>query len=277
MENELTSLFVKEWDKGRLNFLLSQQVLPLEFYEAHTVQVAQDLLGKILVVRAAPSLLPRVGRIVETEAYRADDPASHSARGKTPRCSIMFGSPGVAYVYFIYGMYKMLNFVTEPVGSPGAVLIRAVEPLNSAVLSSELSIRPADEAAGRRADQSALPVRCGLRDQDGREVRGTASRAGAREAEPTENEVSGPYRQFTRQFTNGPGKLCRAFGIEMKHLGESLRGPVIYVCDDGFKPELIACSPRVGIRLGTEALWRFFIPDNPFVSKVPQNKYSKKE
>src|ERR1700744_2046059 len=107
--------------------LLSLQPLEADWYARSTLDVAVDLLGKILFVKTKQGLT--AGRIVETEAYRADDPASHSSRGKTPRASIMFGDPGVAYVYFIYGMYEMLNFVTEPHGEAGAVLIRGVEPL----------------------------------------------------------------------------------------------------------------------------------------------------
>ncbi|MCM2276525.1 MAG: DNA-3-methyladenine glycosylase [Oligoflexia bacterium] len=103
------------------------KLLPEEFYGRDTLAVARELLGKILLVRSGDSVL--VARIVETEGYRGGDPASHSARGETPRSSVMFGPPGRAYVYFIYGMYEMLNFVTELRGTPGAVLIRAVEPL----------------------------------------------------------------------------------------------------------------------------------------------------
>lgn len=111
-------------------------VLPRAFYERSTLTVARELLGKVLIVRSRPERPledPRAGvtagRIVETEAYHGEDPASHCSRGSTPRCAIMFGPAGLAYVYFVYGMYEMLNFVTERPGYPGAVLIRAVEPL----------------------------------------------------------------------------------------------------------------------------------------------------
>lgn len=105
------------------------RLLPSSFYGRDTLEVARDLLGKILVVRAGPGGRPLSARIVETEAYSGKDPASHSCRGPTPRCAVMFGPPGVSYVYFIYGMYEMLNFVTEAKGRAGAVLIRAAEPV----------------------------------------------------------------------------------------------------------------------------------------------------
>jgi DNA-3-methyladenine glycosylase len=102
--------------------------LPLSFFGRSTHQVARELLGKILVSRSRG--IRSTGRIVETEAYVGEiDPAAHCYRGKTPRSSIMYGPPGRAYVYFIYGMYEMLNFVTEAEGIPGAVLVRALEPL----------------------------------------------------------------------------------------------------------------------------------------------------
>jgi DNA-3-methyladenine glycosylase len=130
----------------------------------------------------------------------------------------MFGIPGLAYVYFIYGMYEMLNFVTEPQGFPGAVLIRAVEPIH-----------------GEEWMFQNRPCK-------------------------TRSEL-----------TNGPGKLCRAMGIEMKHNGQSLQGPIFYVADDQVRPLSISRSERVGIRLGKDKLWRFFVTGNPFVSRAPQN------
>ena len=99
-------------------------ILKRAFYERETVQVARELLGKVLVHGET------AGRIVETEAYLGgDDLASHSARGVTERTRVTFGPPGHAYVYFIYGMYECLNLVAEPAGKAGCVLIRALEPL----------------------------------------------------------------------------------------------------------------------------------------------------
>jgi DNA-3-methyladenine glycosylase len=99
-------------------------ILKRSFYERPTVEVARALLGKILVHG------PAAGVIVETEAYLGgDDLAAHSARGLTARTRVIFGPPGHAYVYFIYGMYECLNLVAEPDGKPGCVLIRALQPV----------------------------------------------------------------------------------------------------------------------------------------------------
>lgn len=98
--------------------------LPRSFYSRTAVEVARELIGCVLVKGESS------GRIVEVEAYVGEnDPAAHAARGLTPRTRVLYGPPGHAYVYFIYGMYECLNLVAEPEGSPGCVLIRAVEPL----------------------------------------------------------------------------------------------------------------------------------------------------
>jgi len=112
--------------RAAANFSSPNPVPPLDrsFYTRPTVEVARDLLGKIIVHGETS------GRIVETEAYLGlNDAAAHSARGITPRTRVIFGHPGHAYVYFIYGMHECLNLVAEPEGTAGCVLIRALDPL----------------------------------------------------------------------------------------------------------------------------------------------------
>src|SRR4051812_7179483 len=102
--------------------------LPRSFYDRDAVAVAHDLLGKHLVHRSEG--LTRVGRIVEVEAYLGPhDLAAHSARGRTARNEVMFGAPGHAYVYLIYGIYHCMNVVAESEGRAAAVLLRALEPI----------------------------------------------------------------------------------------------------------------------------------------------------
>jgi DNA-3-methyladenine glycosylase len=100
--------------------------LPRSFYDRDTITVAKELLGKFLIHGK------RVGRIVEVEAYLGPhDQAAHSARGLTERTKVMFGPPGYAYVYMVYGMYYCMNVVTEREGHASAVLLRAIEPVQN--------------------------------------------------------------------------------------------------------------------------------------------------
>jgi DNA-3-methyladenine glycosylase len=111
-----------------LNETPSGKTLSRDFYSQNTEVVALELLGKHLVHRFTSHV--QIGRIVEVEGYLGPhDPASHSARGVTPRTRVLFGPPGYAYVYLIYGIHHCMNVVTEPEGNGAAVLIRALEPV----------------------------------------------------------------------------------------------------------------------------------------------------
>ena len=105
--------------------------LPSSFYDRPVVEVARDLLG--CVVRHGDT----AGRIVETEAYHHSEPACHAYVGLTPRTRVLFGPPGIAYVYRSYGVHALLNAVSEPEGEGAAVLIRALEPLEGIDLMRE--------------------------------------------------------------------------------------------------------------------------------------------
>ncbi len=104
-------------------------MLPQSFYSSSALDVARNLLGARLIRRTHQQT--QVGMIFETEAYMGEsDLACHAHSGRTPRTATMYGPPGRAYIYFIYGMHWMLNVVTEPEGTPAAVLIRAILPLD---------------------------------------------------------------------------------------------------------------------------------------------------
>lgn len=197
------------------------QKLPRSFYLRPTLQVAKDLLGKHIVrIHRGKTL---IGKIVEVESYREDDPASHSFRGKTKRNEVMFGEGGYLYVYFTYGMHFCANVVTGPEGRGEAVLIRAVEPIEGvAVMRRNRGI----DASGRRGNGGM-------------------------------------------NLTNGPAKLCQAFGIGRKENGTDLLGDEIFIVDgEQFPSRMIGRSSRIGIRKGVEKKWRFFVRGSGWVSKT---------
>lgn len=161
--------------------------LTREFYNRPTVEVAIDLLGKVINFKGIR------GIITETEAYVGhDDPACHAARGLTSRTEVMFGPPGFSYVYLIYGMYYCLNIVTEAEGFPAAALIRGLF--------------------------LAAP----------------------------------PFTHL-----NGPGKLCRELGITKDHNKiDVVSSNEFYLEDSPHRLDHLI-TPRIGIKVGTDKLWRF--------------------
>jgi DNA-3-methyladenine glycosylase len=140
-------------------------ILKRSFYNRPATEVAPDLLGKVLVHG------PTAGVIVEAEAYLGgDDLAAHSARGITNRTRVIFGPPGYAYVYIIYGMYECLNLVCEPPGQPGCILIRALEPLAGIQIMQHrrpAARKPEDLASGPGKLTLALAI---TRGQNGADV-----------------------------------------------------------------------------------------------------------
>jgi DNA-3-methyladenine glycosylase len=186
--------------------------LPRRFFARMTLAVARDLLGHLLVHETPEGVV--AGRIVEVEAYRGPhDPASHAYR-RTPRSAVMWGPPGTAYVYFSYGNHYCMNVVTEPAGRAGAVLLRALEPVEGIALM--------------------------------RRRRGT---------------------DHLRLLASGPGRLTQAMGITSAHNGADLTRPPLYVARGRTGPVPVARSPRIGIRVATDRLWRFYIPGHPCLSR----------
>ncbi len=123
------------------------RIIPRSFYDRDPRLVGPGLLGKILIRRQRRKLL--TGRIVEVEAYLgADDPAAHACIGRTPRNAVLFGPPGRAYIYFIYGNHYCLNVSCLPDGVPGGILFRALEPIEG--ISEMFKLRGIDASAGLR-------------------------------------------------------------------------------------------------------------------------------
>jgi DNA-3-methyladenine glycosylase len=215
--------------------------------ERPTLDVADALLGWRLV--RDDDTGRRVGRIVELEAYIGeDDRASHARFGRTARNEVMYGPPGRAYVYLVYGMHDCLNIVTGPAGSPAALLVRAVEPLEGTDLM--------------RADRE-------LRGRDRR--RGSAS-------PPNDTAIApGSRRIGELRVAAGPGLVCAAFGLDRSLTGHDLFDPAAAIRVEpppaGEHSPRVVRGPRVGIGYAaapwTDAPWRVAIAGNGAVSRPP--------
>jgi DNA-3-methyladenine glycosylase len=205
----------------------STPIRPLErdFFARNPRRVAREILGKVLVRENGSA--PLTGRIVEVEAYLGtSDPAAHAAAGKTLRNSVLFGPPGHAYIYFIYGNHYCLNVSCEPDGRAGSLLFRAIEPLTGI-----------DEMA--RARGIKLHSDHGLREKDLPKL------------------SSGPGRLceafcITRDRDNGCDLTTAESGL--------------WLGDDGFRARGIVLSPRIGITKAAEHPLRYFLGGNRFVS-----------
>ena len=194
-----------------------------------------------------------VARIVETEAYDQDDPASHAFGGPSDRNAAMFGPAGHLYVYVSYGMHHCCNVVCEPEGFGSGCLVRAVEPLEGVEVMHEL--REAGRAGKAQARREAASASHGRETQAGHE----AEQAGRVRKHPLK----------LRDLTNGPGKVCAALGIDKTLYGHDLTAePLVLDYAPLLPGETIGRSPRVGISKNADAPKRYFIEGNAFVSRA---------
>src|SRR5271166_405841 len=196
------------------------------FFNRDPRRVARALLGKLLVRKTPRGI--RAGRIVETEAYLGQgDAAAHAAAGRTARNAVLFGPPGHAYVYFIYGNHYCLNVSCLPDGIPGGVLFRALEPV-----------------AG--VEQMAKARGIGLAKETERKKTSLLKKIS-----------SGPGRmaeafEITRERDNGKSLVSSRSDLR--------------IVDDGYRVRRITITPRVGIVKSAERPLRYFIAGNPFLS-----------
>jgi DNA-3-methyladenine glycosylase len=196
------------------------------------LKVAEDLLGKVLVHRTREGLTS--GVIVETEAYIGeDDPACHASFGRTKRNEPLFGPPGFAYVYLNYGVHYLVNAVTEADGYPGAVLIRALQPLDGIALMQKRRaprLRSGQAVKGRAIDQHDL--------------------------------CRGPGN-LTRAL--GIGVKDNRLDLALRLRSGQAQG-ALTIEDRGIRVGTIARGPRIGIRVAMERPWRFFVEGHRSVS-----------
>src|SRR5262249_54387413 len=199
--------------------------VPRSFYDRPTLDVARDLLGLVLVHNRRGVVTS--GVIVEVEAYIGEsDPACHAAPGPTRRNAPLYGAPGHAYVYLNYGIHCLVNVVTESHGSPAAVLIRALDPLDGIDVMRR---RRARAMKGRRRMSDAASI--GIHD-----------------------------------LCRGPGNLTMAMGISLAENRLDLLGHRLFIDDRAIAIGDVTWGPRVGIRVGTESPWRAWVKGHQAVS-----------
>jgi DNA-3-methyladenine glycosylase len=202
-------------------------ILPRRFYDRPTLDVARDLIGKVLVHETSRGVAS--GVIVEAEAYIGEsDPACHAAPGPTKRNAPLYGPPGIAYVYLNYGIHYLVNAVTEAEGWPAAVLLRALEP---------------------RAGIPLMRRRRALRRSSGQAI-------GAKR----------PSDLALNDLCRGPGNVTRALGITLDGNLRDLTAGALRIEDQQDAPRPVAWSRRIGITVGVEQEWRVFAADSPAVS-----------
>jgi DNA-3-methyladenine glycosylase len=211
-------------------------ILPRRFYNRPTLDVARDLIGKVLVHESRQGIAS--GVIVEAEAYIGEsDPACHAAPGPTKRNAPLYGPPGIAYVYLNYGIHYLVNAITEAEGWPAAVLIRALEPKDGIPLMRR-----------RRA---------ALRPGSGQAR--TAKR-------PAPRQGSGQAELAVDDLCRGPGNLTRALGIDLKQNLLDLTGGALRIEDQKDPKRPIVWSRRIGINVGVEQEWRVTAADSLAIS-----------
>jgi DNA-3-methyladenine glycosylase len=202
--------------------------LPVDFYSRPTLDVLEDIIGKVLVHTVGARRTS--GVIVEAEAYIGeDDGACHAACGPTPRNAPLYGEPGRAYVYLNYGLHHLVNAVTEAQGRPAAILLRALAPLEGGDLMH------------RRRER----LRWGASARDGRPRRVTVA---------------------DEALCRGPGNLTVALGITLDENGKDLTAGSLVIEDHGIRPPALGWTPRVGIRRAADRPWRCVWTDHPSVS-----------
>lgn len=226
------------------------KALSPEFFNRDPRDVGRELLGKLLVRRCPAQTQTRrlpggrrellVARVVETEAYLgALDPAAHAYAGKTARNAVLFGPPGVAYVYLIYGNHFCLNVSCLPEGEAGCVLFRALEPVRG--LGTMAKLRGLDLPATSPVEMKAAS-------------------AGGHPA------LAGRLRLLC----GGPGRLTQAMQItRQRHNAMPLTSArsELFLADDGFRPSRIATTVRINVNKAAEMPLRYVIAGNPFVSR----------